>query len=698
MERDSMIRTVVFSALILLLTSVALISPAAPGNREGDPTEDNAPNEVGLPPTDTSDVTRSITREVEAPISSVDPISPYWRSDNPLTITATADDTDSGVENVSLWYRYSRDDVHWDLPWSLYGDDDSGPWSWSFNFPGSVGHYRFRTTAADLAGNVESAPGEADAECGYDPDRYSPDKNNSSPTLFWTLEENYQNNGVHPTAGVSSDEYEFRIRYADPDDDDPRVPPGHIRLILDGEEYDMRTVDGYFPDGAIFTTNISGLAPAEHHYYFESSDGYHTVRFPESSDLSLPVINLPPELIVPFHTEIGGNQHKGTVFPVIANATDMFTFQIIYKDVDGQPPLSAKDSRGVYIDNVFHGMEPQQGFGPYYDGMYENGEMFEFRSTLPVGDFHSYYFEFTDEMGATNHTATFEGPVVVPGFPDLRIGTDLDEALIDGTPVSREPSVWYDMTISAVIENPSDYSVNRPFSVEFNISHADRESGDFSQVDLFTTSVFRMYGHSERSVEIPFTALEVGVYKVEVIVDSGREIVEILDNDDKATNNRATGTFTVGPDLRILSEHIQPPGAYVGREINLSAKIYNVGRTIAYFDIFQPLTVSFNIGDRTFFDEITEPIFPDDFVVAQVRYVSLTPSVNVLKVRVDTEENLEEVADFGTYNNNNYDFKKLTVIERVSELPTPSFGPPATLIIPLLGILAVLTRRASRKG
>jgi M6 family metalloprotease-like protein len=111
------------------------------------------------------------------PVSSVDPIEPYWqlgelrdppsdmRLRTPIKITATASDDLSGVARVELWYRYSLDNwtdtVAWKKrPWRLYGVDDNGAdgWSWEFDAPEGYGYYEFYTIVTDRARNVEGPP------------------------------------------------------------------------------------------------------------------------------------------------------------------------------------------------------------------------------------------------------------------------------------------------------------------------------------------------------------------------------------------------------------------------------------------------------------------------------------------------------------------------------------------------------------
>jgi hypothetical protein len=101
-----------------------------------------------------------------APTSSVTAITPYWKK-AAATITATATDATSGVKNVTLWYRFSSNNASWG-GWVSGGVDTALPWSWSFSFSNGSGYYQFYSIAKDNATNAESAPGSADAKCGYD--------------------------------------------------------------------------------------------------------------------------------------------------------------------------------------------------------------------------------------------------------------------------------------------------------------------------------------------------------------------------------------------------------------------------------------------------------------------------------------------------------------------------------------------------
>jgi hypothetical protein len=112
-----------------------------------------------------------ITVDNSKPISSVTPLGAYWRKDPSITITATASNGLSGVNNVKLYYRFSSNNATW-TSWSQFGSADATvPYEWSFGdpnigWPSGQGYYQFYSIATDNAGNVEAAPTTADA--GYD--------------------------------------------------------------------------------------------------------------------------------------------------------------------------------------------------------------------------------------------------------------------------------------------------------------------------------------------------------------------------------------------------------------------------------------------------------------------------------------------------------------------------------------------------
>jgi len=119
--------------------------------------------------------TVSVVVDTTKPVSSITPLGAYWRNTSPITITATASNGLSGVNNVKLYYRFrATNGTAWPTTWNFYGTDTIAPWSWSFTWPSGQGHYQFHSIATDNAGNVEAAPVSPDYDVGYGYDSTNP--------------------------------------------------------------------------------------------------------------------------------------------------------------------------------------------------------------------------------------------------------------------------------------------------------------------------------------------------------------------------------------------------------------------------------------------------------------------------------------------------------------------------------------------
>ena len=102
------------------------------------------------------------------PVSTVNPIVPYWWNTIPITINVTATDMLSGVRDCTLRFRYSSDNgtTPW-TGWATFQTDTSAPWRFTFNFPLGQGYYEFEANATDNAKNHEPQTGVAEASCAY---------------------------------------------------------------------------------------------------------------------------------------------------------------------------------------------------------------------------------------------------------------------------------------------------------------------------------------------------------------------------------------------------------------------------------------------------------------------------------------------------------------------------------------------------
>ena len=100
--------------------------------------------------------------------TSVDTISPYIITYSPVSITATGPDD---LGNVTLWYRYSSDNLSWDdnVSWNdASNPDDAYPWSWEFDFDNGSGYYEFYSIGNKTGSPNETIPVSKDALCRLD--------------------------------------------------------------------------------------------------------------------------------------------------------------------------------------------------------------------------------------------------------------------------------------------------------------------------------------------------------------------------------------------------------------------------------------------------------------------------------------------------------------------------------------------------
>jgi len=177
LTQDINVTATFYAAVNLSATAVHwnTIRMDIPTKRDNDTTGSYTNDDQGLFLAGTNDTgnivnTNNLTIDTFAPETSVDAISgEYWKSssDNPLAMTATAEDNCSGLANVSLWYNYSVDNSTWGDGFCFDTDSTPGSVSWSFTFSNGSGYYRFYSRGADNVSNNETWS-VTDTQCGYD--------------------------------------------------------------------------------------------------------------------------------------------------------------------------------------------------------------------------------------------------------------------------------------------------------------------------------------------------------------------------------------------------------------------------------------------------------------------------------------------------------------------------------------------------
>ncbi len=144
------------------------------------------------------------TYDATPPTAIIDQSPPYWKNASTI-LTATVSDAMSGVENVTLWNRFSLDNSSWGS-WQSFATDISPSWSWLFDFPDGPGHYRFQATAFDVAGNEDLLAQVQEAEVGFDPEAPSASltvgfPSVSDPPVTWVTSSTTLNLTAHDDNG-----------------------------------------------------------------------------------------------------------------------------------------------------------------------------------------------------------------------------------------------------------------------------------------------------------------------------------------------------------------------------------------------------------------------------------------------------------------------------------------------------------------
>jgi hypothetical protein len=113
---------------------------------------------------------------------------------------------------------------------------------------------------------------------------------NSPPTL---------RDGMYTRIGNST-VVQYWVIYSDPDNDRPR----YVELFINGTPYNMSRYDGNdYTEGVLYHLTAE-IPPGNHSYYFLSSDGYNTTRYPDNGTLEGPDIPIPEPVTPPEDDEV----------------------------------------------------------------------------------------------------------------------------------------------------------------------------------------------------------------------------------------------------------------------------------------------------------------------------------------------------------------------------------------------------------
>jgi uncharacterized repeat protein (TIGR01451 family) len=218
----------------------------------------------------------------------------------------------SGQSDVDLdfWWREFNDES--DPDDGVFISDDDGPsWYRILSFNGGTSAWRREVIDIDAEVITHGLSLNDHFKIKfqfYDDDAISIDgyaidevriRTSVNPTLSWTGEMNYVSDGLHPMTGGPSDDYVYRVRYADGDGD----PPAYVRVHIEeggteiaGSPFTMTCESGDYTAGVNCGHTQSGLATGlDYTYTFDAQD-----------DRGRPAVP-PPELSGPYVTGFSGN-------------------------------------------------------------------------------------------------------------------------------------------------------------------------------------------------------------------------------------------------------------------------------------------------------------------------------------------------------------------------------------------------------
>ena len=99
----------------------------------------------------------TIRKDTSAPIGTIDipSLDTETSSSYNFTVSGFVNDQDgSGIKEVSLYYRFSKDKSNWSS-WTVYGDIlKSSPYEWDYSATDGEGYYEFKIHVTDIAGNT----------------------------------------------------------------------------------------------------------------------------------------------------------------------------------------------------------------------------------------------------------------------------------------------------------------------------------------------------------------------------------------------------------------------------------------------------------------------------------------------------------------------------------------------------------------
>ena len=206
-----------------------------------------------------------------------------------------------------------------------------------------------------------------------------------------------------PLEGTEDADFTFRVFYRDADTRNNAGPKTARLFYRDGNgpevEASLSPEGGGAWDIGNWLAHTTKLAPGQYAFRFNVSDPRD--GFADTGYLPT-VVNVTPRNKLP-------QLQTPTFQPATGRTETVFRFDVMYRDLDNDPPASAV----VYIDNEPHDLVADSPGGPW-----NSWTVYLCQTTLPVGEGHRYYFLFSDGKDLARLPAATDSPNWLVG-PDV---------------------------------------------------------------------------------------------------------------------------------------------------------------------------------------------------------------------------------------------------------------------------------------
>ncbi len=391
-------------------------------------------------------------------------------------------------------------------------------------FPESSLDYKYKFIAKDSLGM--EAVGKIQLNTG-------PPVNNP-PTLNWTRESGYMNDGIEPDYGTTRAVYTYRIAYIDKDNHPPLG--GYPKLYIYSQGIPIKnspitmdpvdTKDGTYTDGKLYTFSTN-FSEGTYTYKFEARD-IHSAQVMTSVNFG-PWVSDAPTLSWVQQEGFGTDG----INPDPGQTTNKFTYKILYTDINNLPPADRYPKLYICIGGVI--IYPGYILTKEGGDNYSNGVAYSFHdiSLVYASEAYSYYFEAKN----SNNVVAIGEPIIPhagprvdgPNSAPLLFSTGEKEYYSDGVePNAASPGIftfhvaYLDMNVNppapgypAVII----YKDNKPYGLgTYSMSYLN---GGYFKGATYTSTIslndvgiykYKFYAKDNKGAVAggPFTTLKIG--------------------------------------------------------------------------------------------------------------------------------------------------------------------------------------------